>query len=227
MDQKWFLPATVLPSNITTSLGALRQYLAHPPSIEDPKGLLRRARAQKPVRRRRDSLDSDGEEIPKIRRKKKAAEVQVFKSAAFIDDSDDDDDADAAFFAREKRLREEMQVMAEKNGHAMLDKGTRKRKRGDKKKGKGRNGEVVATAETLAAQVEDEDADMEDSDDQEEDPSPRKRGSSLSDSVDSDGVGDDDDASEAATGREGDIEKTQATQRTKTKRVIESDSEDE
>jgi replication fork protection complex subunit Tof1/Swi1 len=157
-----------------------------------------------------------------MRQKKKVAEVQIYKSAAFIDDSDDDDDADAAFFAREKRLREEMQVMAEKNGHVMLDKGTRKRRREDKRKDKGKKGEDDANGEEPATQVDEDDVEMVDPDSSdEEDDTPRKKGISPLDSNESDGVG-----GEGSVVRPN-VEMTQATQRTKVKRVIESDSEDE
>lgn len=130
MQQKYFVPASVLPSNLSTSIGALKQYLLNPPTLSDPKSLLRRA-SRRPPRKRRADLDSD-DELPRMRRIKKAVETQIFKSAAFIDDSDDDEDADLAFFEREKKLREEMQNMAEASGHVMAKNGTKKRKRKDK-----------------------------------------------------------------------------------------------
>jgi replication fork protection complex subunit Tof1/Swi1 len=68
---------------------------------------------------------------PKKIRKKKAAEMQSFKSAAFIIDSDDDEEADLAFFAREKELRREMMELGDKHGGMMKSgKGKGKRKRG-------------------------------------------------------------------------------------------------
>lgn len=101
--------------------------------------------------------------------------MQFFKSAAFIDDSDDDEDADRAFFEREKRLREEMRVMAEQNGHVMASTGTKKRKR--EKKGKG--GEKGKAFRPGSADVEgDEDQAMRsDVSDEEASDARRKRAS--------------------------------------------------
>lgn len=62
--------------------------------------------------------------------------MQTFKSAAFIDDSDDDEEADRLFFAKEKRLREEMQSLAEAGGHSMPQKGKQKKRKRDKGKEK-------------------------------------------------------------------------------------------
>ncbi|WOO84917.1 Topoisomerase 1-associated factor 1 [Vanrija pseudolonga] len=127
-EQKWFLPSKVLPSTISSAVGALNQFLITPVDLdEDPKKLIRRTR-----RRRAASpgSDSDIDRLPRKRRAQKAAEVQQFKSAAFIVDSDDDEDADAAFFAREEALRLQMQEKAEEAGNIMRETGTKKRKRG-------------------------------------------------------------------------------------------------
>jgi len=161
-EQKWYIPTSVLPSNLSASLGALRQYLASPPTIDDPKSLLRKVRAPRPAKKRQYSFDFSDEEFnqPKVQRKRKTAEMQFYKSAAFIDDSDDDEAADMAFFAREKTLREEMMAFAEKNGGSMLGQGT-KRKRGEKKgkgKGKGKNG-VSGRGKGRAQPVSDEEED--------------------------------------------------------------------
>ena len=116
LDQKWFIPSTILPSNLSISIGALRQYLDDPPSLEaGSKTLLRKARRPR-ARRIRD--DDDGEE-PRQRRIK-VAEVQSYKSAAFIEDSDDDEEADRAFFEREKALRAEMDEVARRQGSQMV-----------------------------------------------------------------------------------------------------------
>ncbi|WVF65442.1 hypothetical protein IAT40_000170 [Kwoniella sp. CBS 6097] len=144
---EWYLPSTVLPSNIATSLGALKQYLENPPHLAgDPKDLLRRARAPKARKARSPSLsemdlDSEtGELVRRVKkarkRKTKAAEMQTFKSAAFIEDSDDEDESvSARFFEREQQLREEMKRLAEEQGNVMRRHGT-KRKRAKKGKGK-------------------------------------------------------------------------------------------
>ncbi|ORX39175.1 timeless protein-domain-containing protein [Kockovaella imperatae] len=113
LDQQWFIPSTIPPSNLATSFGALRQYLADPPSLaDDHKDLLQK------VRKRRAPAHGDDEQPH--RHRKRAAEVQNYKSAAFIEDSDDDEEADRAFFEREKALRAEMDELARRQGHHAL-----------------------------------------------------------------------------------------------------------
>ena len=133
------MPAKTLPSNLLTSIGALRQYLLDPPSLSaDPKSLIQKKRKRKPrLDRRQASDDEDGDEpAPHRQRKKKVAEVQNYKSAAFIDDSDDDDaEADKAFFEKEKQLRERMMRMAEEQAGQMIQ---RMKQGGGKGKGKGK-----------------------------------------------------------------------------------------
>lgn len=128
-DRTWFLPVTVMPDSIRSSIGALNQYLINPPTLDkDPKQLLRNARRR---RAKSPEYDSDGEVVapaPRVRRQRKE-ELQVYKSAAYILDSDDDEDVDAMFFEREAMLRREMQAMAEASGTTMRRAGTKKRKR--------------------------------------------------------------------------------------------------
>lgn len=121
-----------MPSALQTSIGALRSYLANPPSLtEDPKALIRRRRK----RRVRTPVGSDEEQARPIRRKK-GAETQLYKSAAFIEDSDDDEAADQAFFEMEKRLRAEMDEVAKNKGIGSLEEGLKKRKRDEVEKRK-------------------------------------------------------------------------------------------
>ncbi|OXG18463.1 topoisomerase 1-associated factor 1, partial [Cryptococcus neoformans Tu259-1] len=142
-DSAWFLPANVLPSDIEASIGALKQYMEEPPTLDDdPKKLLRR-KTRAPRRRRRspsvESYDSETGEArpsrqhkknPRQKRAKKAVETQNYKSAAFIEDSDDEDpEATRRFFENEERLRREMDELAAQGGHPMMERGV-KRKRG-------------------------------------------------------------------------------------------------
>ena len=83
----------------------------------------------------------------------------MFKSAAFIDDSDDDEEADAAFFAREKELRAEMQALATKHGSVMLGTGTKKRKRKANGKGKEVEETISQEIEMGESQVDEADSD--------------------------------------------------------------------
>lgn len=129
-----------MPASLEASVNVLRQGLDCPPSLdEDPRKLLRKAR--KTRRRREPSVgdeteyDSEGNPMPRApkppkKRKSRVAETQNFKSAAFIIDSDDDDERDAAFFARERMLRAEMEALAREQGDVMLKSGKRKRKEG-------------------------------------------------------------------------------------------------
>ncbi|OCF42971.1 topoisomerase 1-associated factor 1 [Kwoniella heveanensis CBS 569] len=170
---EWYLPSTVLPSNISTSLGAVKQYLENPPHLtEDPKDLLRRARPPARKKQHRESspslsdmeLDSDtGELVRRVKkarkRKTKAAEMQTFKSAAFIEDSDDEDESvSARFFEKEQQLREEMRRLAEEQGNVMRRHGTRqKRKRGKKGEDDQRGGEEAEDMEVDVAGSDDSD----------------------------------------------------------------------
>lgn len=178
-ERRWFLPATVMPDSIKASIGALEQYLINPPTLDqDPKTLVR------PVRRRRAKsplLNEDGEVIappPRPRKRKEKDELQVYKSAAYIDDSDDDEDADNAFFAREADLRKEMNAFAEASGSAMRRSGTKKRKR---TKNKGIEPLPLADMDVNAMEEdEDEDEDESDGDKEEsEEDQPRRRSRSV------------------------------------------------
>lgn len=138
LDTKWTLPVTVAPNTIKECHTVVADFLAEETQLdlgEDPIKYVRR------VRKRRVEVDSDGEEVPRAPRpRKRAAEMQTFKSAAFIYDSDDDEATDAAFFAREEELRAQMQALAETQGNIMRrDGGTKKRKR------KGKNGPATLT----------------------------------------------------------------------------------
>ncbi|KAH9871690.1 Topoisomerase 1-associated factor 1 [Plenodomus biglobosus] len=75
---------------------------------EPRKKLIRRRRARTPVELDEEEMDRRAEARRKKEAKKKAAE----KSTAFVHDSDDEDwdeEKDAAFFAREERIRKETQ----------------------------------------------------------------------------------------------------------------------
>ena len=160
-DLKWFFPSNVLPANITASLGALNQFLLSPPTVaDDPKSLLRPVRKRARRAPSASGSSSELENRPKKVRRKKAAETQAFKSAAFIVDSDDDEEADVAFFARERELRAEMEALAAQHGSVMLDIGAKKRK----SQGKGKNkGKSEATERTDGSRIGGEDNDMEES----------------------------------------------------------------
>ena len=148
-NQRFFLPATVLPSNLSTSINALQQYLVDPPSrAVDPKNLLRKARP------RRDDADRQP-------RQRKVIETQVYKSAAFIEDSDDDDEeANRRFFARERLLRLEMDYLAMQSRNTMRESGT-KRKRKAKEGGVEQVGTLSARSADDSSPAKTPDADSD------------------------------------------------------------------
>lgn len=163
--ESWSLPAKVLPSHLSTSIGALRQYLLNPPSLEaDPKQLIQKKRKRRPrlARGGSDDEDDDGG-LPRQQkqRKKKVAEVQNYKSAAFIDDSDDEDEeADKAFFEKERQLRERMMRVAEEQADKMV------REVQARKKCKGKD-KAPAAEGGIGSQVRDgDDAENEDEEDE-------------------------------------------------------------
>lgn len=168
-DSAWFLPGNVLPSNIEASIGALKQYMEEPPMLDDdPRKLLRRKTRALRRRRRSPSVESHDTETGETRpdrphkknshqkRAKKAVETQNYKSAAFIEDSDDEDpEATRRFFENEERLRREMDELAAQGGHAMMERGA-KRKRGKKNKGKDPNDVPVPSLTADVSGSEDE-----------------------------------------------------------------------
>ncbi len=101
----WYVPRSVMPESLEASARIIEQFLREPFDLdgEDAADMLRRKR-KKPVRRRRSpSVASDGE--VRSNRPGKQAEVQQYKSAAFIEDSDEDEERDRAFFAKEAERR--------------------------------------------------------------------------------------------------------------------------
>lgn len=118
-------PPSELPSAIEPLLSALKENLSFPPTdLGEMKTLVRRLYKRRAAASDSDDSDADSDGSaagvrPKRKRrrrgsdeprppKRKAQEVQSYKSAAFIWDSDEDEEADAAFFAREAALRAEM-----------------------------------------------------------------------------------------------------------------------
>jgi replication fork protection complex subunit Tof1/Swi1 len=106
----------------------------------------REEREQRKAARKAKNARKDEKSAARKTRQKK--EAQVYKSAQFIEDSDADND-DAAFWERERLLRERMNAAASGNlPPAMKATGTRKRKKARESSGKERKkkraGSVVA-----------------------------------------------------------------------------------
>ncbi|KAL7421129.1 Topoisomerase 1-associated factor 1 [Cryptotrichosporon argae] len=210
----WYLPPSVAPTAIETYLGALHQFLATPPAVDDVGALIRKA----PRRRARSASpgsDPDAPARPKAPRRKKVAETQVFKSAAFIEDSDDDEAADAAFFAREAAMRAEMERAAEQSGSTMRVTGTKRKRIKDKGRGQGKDKQV----EDDGSEADGEDVEIGEQDS----PGPSTTQTADADSdVDMDGDGDG-----AVSGGESEVGMVAdaATQRRPRRRIVESDDD--
>ena len=226
-----------MPSNLSTSVGALRQYLLSPPTLDDPKSLLRKARPPKPSRKRQYSFDFSDDEFnnpPKVQRKLKTVETQIYKSAAFIDDSDDDEVADRAFFAREKTLREEMMAFAENNGGTMLGAGTKRKreKKGKGEKGGKTNGKGGRQASERSRGEKRRDKSASSSEEEEDVDIGRSDGGRGGDESEADEEVERSDSEDQSPvkrrdGSEGGADALRATQRQKGRRVIADDSDDE
>ncbi|WWD21366.1 hypothetical protein CI109_105851 [Kwoniella shandongensis] len=229
---KWFLPSSIPPSSISTSLGALNQFLLSPPDdmTDDPKSLLRRARPPKArkARSRSPSFDYDSEtgelkerQREKKKRTKKAVETQTFKSAAFIEDSDDEDeDTTKRFFEKEAELRKEMEALA---GQVMGNAGQGKKRKRNKGKGKA-DLEMGLTQDQSQSQEPDDvlfsgsENESESGSEPENDLPPRRaKRPSLAPSGGVSDVGSDEDEVPSATART----------LTKSRRIVDSDDEDE
>lgn len=125
------MPKTVLPDDIDSTVRIMRDFLRNPIDLDgqSAKDLLRK-KGKKPIKRAKrpapanNSDDDDvGVERPKKRRKatKRSAELQHFKSAAYIEDSDDAAEADEAFFARELELQKASRQKMLAIGHIAPD----------------------------------------------------------------------------------------------------------
>ncbi|KAI5453378.1 Topoisomerase 1-associated factor 1 [Naganishia albida] len=127
----WTMPKTVLPDDIDSTVRIMRDFLRNPIDLDgqSAKDLLRK-KGKKPIKRAKrpapaNNSDDDevGVERPKKRRKatKRSAELQHFKSAAYIEDSDDAAEADEAFFARELELQKASRQKMLAIGHIAPD----------------------------------------------------------------------------------------------------------
>lgn len=109
------MPKSVMPEDIDSTVRIMREFLRNPIDLEgkSAKDLLQKKRKKAIMRKKRSAprVENSGDEAvtagrPTKRRKtKRAAELQQFKSAAYIDDSDDAAEADEAFYERELELQ--------------------------------------------------------------------------------------------------------------------------
>jgi replication fork protection complex subunit Tof1/Swi1 len=110
------MPQSVLPDDIDSTIRIMRDFISNPIDLEgkSAKDLLRSKRRKAITRKKRSAtqVDMSGDDDaatarqPAKRRKtKRAAELQQFKSAAYIEDSDDAAEAGEDFYARELELQ--------------------------------------------------------------------------------------------------------------------------
>jgi len=131
------VPASVLPSDLQSSLNIIDQFLRNPIVLDGKKAsqlLIKTTRRRR--RRRRSPSNSDDElvdddEPTRKRREKKKKEEKQYKSAQFIEDSDAEYGDMAAFLEKEKTLREKAASAAAQSGKiaTMRTTGTKKRRR--------------------------------------------------------------------------------------------------
>ncbi|KAJ9100538.1 hypothetical protein QFC21_003581 [Naganishia friedmannii] len=126
----WTMPKTVNPEDINATIRVMRDFLTNPIDLEGKTAaeLLRKKRRKAINRKKRSTavVDSEFDEVmverPTKRVKKRAAELQQFKSAAYIEDSDDAAEADEGFYERELELREiSRQKMMNLGHNAVVD----------------------------------------------------------------------------------------------------------
>lgn len=124
----WTMPRTVLPDDIDSTIRTMRDFISHPIDLEgkSAEDLLRRKR-KKAIRRKRPTpqVNNSGDEDAiaadrpaKRRTTKRAAELQQFKSAAYIEDSDDAAEAGEGFYARELELQRASRAKMLALGHS-------------------------------------------------------------------------------------------------------------
>ncbi|KDQ56583.1 hypothetical protein JAAARDRAFT_79123 [Jaapia argillacea MUCL 33604] len=170
-ELQWFVPSTLLPSDLQSSLNVIDQFLKNPMDLGGKKAsdmLSKKARRRR--RRRSPSPNSDDEsdildDKPKKKREKKKKEEKQYKSAQFIEDSDVDDETLHAFFEKEQQLREKTALAAVDGKLAtMRATGTKKRRKTTAEGGRGRKKRKGATAHERASSADPTQADDPQSD---------------------------------------------------------------
>lgn len=123
------MPQSVLPDDIDSTIRIMRNFITNPIDLEGKSiaELLRRKRRKAITRKKRSSAgvadggddDAVAQGRPAKRRKtKRAAELQQFKSAAYIEDSDDAAEADEGYYARELELQQASRAKMMALGHS-------------------------------------------------------------------------------------------------------------
>ncbi|GJJ14718.1 hypothetical protein Clacol_008985 [Clathrus columnatus] len=148
-ELEWYVPAALLPSDLSDSLSVINQFLENPIDLNGKKSS--QFLSKKTRRRRRrapseepQSLSEEDPEQPALKKTRRKKEQAQYKSAQFIEDSDAELGDDEEFFKKEAALRERAALSAADEIHAgMKPSGTKKRKStarsGDKGKKRRKN----------------------------------------------------------------------------------------
>lgn len=135
-ELEWYVPAAVLPSDLSESLSIINQFLENPIDLSGKKATqmlskkVRRRKRRVPSEDPQSLSDEDASEKRSRNARKKKEQIQ-YKSAQFIEDSDAELGNDEEFFRREAALRERTSLAATQGPHlTMRPTGTKKRKKG-------------------------------------------------------------------------------------------------
>lgn len=140
-ELEWYIPATVLVSDLQQSLNVIEQFQKSPLDLggKRPSELLRKKTRRRTRRRAPSESDAEGsdgdEDEPRVKKRKerKKKETQVYKSAQFVQDSDEEFDKNIdAFFEKERQLRERAALTAANHAlgiGTMKKTGSKKRRR--------------------------------------------------------------------------------------------------
>jgi replication fork protection complex subunit Tof1/Swi1 len=143
-ELEWYVPAAIVPAELQSTLGVIRQYLAFPFDLDGKKASALLGKKTRRRQRRRSPTpesDADDDDRPKkAKKEKRKKEKEVYKSAAMIEDSDEEYGDIEAFLEKEKALREKTERIAMEGGKlpTMKSTGTKKRRREAVKKVRGK-----------------------------------------------------------------------------------------
>ncbi|KAG6872642.1 hypothetical protein C0995_008073 [Termitomyces sp. Mi166 len=136
-ELEWYVPASVVPADLRSTLTVIDQFLTTPIDLEGRKASELLGKKRRRRRRRSPSPESgddsvlDDDEPRRKKKEKKKKEKQEYKSAQFIEDSDEEYGDIEAFLEKEKVMREKAQRAAEAAGVQitnMKGQGTKKRR---------------------------------------------------------------------------------------------------
>jgi replication fork protection complex subunit Tof1/Swi1 len=102
METTWTIPASMTSETLNSYIDIMTEFIANPLA---PNGMPAKDMIKKKAKKKRARKDLDNEDSSQRKRAKKVNAGPMYHTQQFIIDSDEDDDE--AFFANERRLREE------------------------------------------------------------------------------------------------------------------------